>query len=381
MKNKCYMVIPVSLLALLFLSMPVYAEPGETIPGTSQIAPPLIREGVFAVKLGAALTLGTTENEVEAENRLSEVGILPKNGWMADYPVTPDIIGELYEAVSGAADAKHLSMSKDEALKRLNDVNVAVDLPVAPAAIGKTVDTMPPGPENFPDPSVVDNYYSSEGPPVYSYCSPPPSYVYLYDWIPYPFWWTNVWFPGYYILRDFHRPIFANRNRVFVSNHYHNASLNRFYRVNPVARFQGRTSTGTGVPHTRGFVPSGSPRGGGTIHHWPGGTMRGGRTFNSSPHSSPTQVTPAFRGIGRVSQYTRSYASYSPMYRSGGTGSFSSRGSITTSSYSRGGGGGFSGHSGGFSSHSGGFSSHGGGSSYRGGGSSGHGGGSGRGHR
>ncbi len=392
MKNICKMLILASIFPLLLLSMPANAEPGETLPGTPQIAPPLIREGAFAVKLGAALSLGTTEDEIEAENRLSDVGILPKNGWMADYPLTPDIFGELHEAVSGAADAKRLSMSKDQALKKLNDVNLEVNLSLAPATVERTVDTMPPDYGNFPDPSAVENYYSSEGPPVFSYYAPPPAYGYLYDWVPYPFWWTSVWFPGYYMLRDFHRPIYVNRNRFFVSNHYHNAYLNRFSRVEPAARFRGQTPTGIGLSHARGFGPSGVPRGGGTIYsgsrtH----VIHGGGAINPPHRSMAAPAAPAFRGGVRVSP-SRGTTSFAPVYRGGGAMSLPSRGGVVlTSSYARGGGysgysggsgrgGGYSGHSGG-SARGGSYSSYSGGSG-RGGGSSGHrGGSSSRGHR
>jgi hypothetical protein len=376
MKSVCKMVILVSIFSLFSLSMPAQAEPGGTIPGTPQIAPPLIREGAFAVKLCAALSLGTTENEVEAENRLSEVGILPKNGWMADYPVTPDIFGELHAAVSGAAEAKRLSMSKDEALKGLNDVNFEVNLSLAPASLGKTVDMIPPDYGNVPDPSAVENYYSSAGPPVFSYYAPPPAYMSLYDWVPYPFWWTSVWFPGYFILRDFHRPFYVNRNAFFVSNHYYNTRLNRFSRVDPVARFRGWTSTSVGVPRTHGFGPSGAHGSGGTIHNWPRSTViHRGVTSNPPRRGIAAPVIPALHGAGMVAQLPRGAASFAPMYRGGGTVGSSSRGGVVlTSSHMRSGGG-FSGHSGGFSSRGGGSSGHNGGfSGYRGGSS-------GRGHR
>lgn len=85
----------------------------------------LVREGDFAVRLASALGISATDEEVEAESRLGEAGITPRNGWIADYPVTPDIICELQKAVGTAADAGKLSVGRDEALKVFYDVAAA----------------------------------------------------------------------------------------------------------------------------------------------------------------------------------------------------------------------------------------------------------------
>src|SRR5512135_2601745 len=92
----------------------VYAQPDQA-SAKAPISQPLVREGDFAVKLVEVLKIGKANNEAEAETMLTTAGIAPKNGWIADYPVTPDIIGELEKAVGEAADAKRLSMAKDEA--------------------------------------------------------------------------------------------------------------------------------------------------------------------------------------------------------------------------------------------------------------------------
>ena len=60
-----------------------------------------------------------------------------------------------------------------------------------------------PRTRHMTEPTVIDNYYSDEGPPVVTYYAPPPDYAYLYAWDPFPFWCGGFWFPGYYVLNDF----------------------------------------------------------------------------------------------------------------------------------------------------------------------------------
>jgi hypothetical protein len=148
------------------------------------IAQPLTREGDFAIKLAEALKIGRAESEAEAESLLASVGIAPKNGWMADYPVTPDIIGELEKAVSEAGDAKRLPMGKNDALKVFRTTAVELELPIiTEVPQGYTESPLPTSPE-YVGPSEIDNYYYAEGPPVVTYYPPPWDYYYMYGWIP-----------------------------------------------------------------------------------------------------------------------------------------------------------------------------------------------------
>ena len=94
----------------------------------------MIPEGVFAVQLVQALRIGQTQDEAQAESMLSAVGIEPKNGWIAGYPVTPPMIGEIEKGVAGAADAGKLSMGKEQAMKALGDLKVKLGLNVIPQA-------------------------------------------------------------------------------------------------------------------------------------------------------------------------------------------------------------------------------------------------------
>ena len=82
-------------LFLLMLPAVTQAQSGGPPPIEQQ----LVREGEFAVRLASTLGVSAAADEVEAESRLGEVGITPRNGWIADYPVTPDIVGELQKAV------------------------------------------------------------------------------------------------------------------------------------------------------------------------------------------------------------------------------------------------------------------------------------------
>ncbi len=178
----------------------------QKIPGPP-LAQSLVREGTLAVNLANALEIGSPANEAEAESALTSAGIAPRNGWVGDYPVTPDVVIELRNAVGSAADSNGLSMSKEEALNVFDNVTKDYELPVSATNAGPTVS--PYASQDPPDPTVINNYYTQEGPPVVTYYAPPADYSYLYDFVPYPFWWLNAWFPGYYLLADFILPLFG----------------------------------------------------------------------------------------------------------------------------------------------------------------------------
>jgi hypothetical protein len=126
MKSLCgkEMKACIIILSLLFIPAVIYAQSEQMNPGAPPVGQPLVSEGSFAVELASALAVENTDDEVEAESQLGELGIAPRNGWIADYPVTPDIISELQNALADAADAGKLSIGKDEALKAMNDVMI-----------------------------------------------------------------------------------------------------------------------------------------------------------------------------------------------------------------------------------------------------------------
>ncbi len=272
MRRLSFRDIRIILASLLLLSIPAISNAQA---GPPPIAPPLAREGDLSVMLAAALGVGNTDDEVEAETRLGGIGVTPRNGWIADYPVTPDILGELQRSVGEAADARKLSMSRDEALKRLNDASDQLGVAVRPLAGNEGYRGESPGAENYPNPDAVNDYYYDEGPPVVTYYAPPPDYYYLYAWVPYPFWGYGFWFPGFFVLHDFHRVVNVHNRAVFVSNHFNDVSAHRVFRVDPVNRFSGRTFAGIGAPRTGGFVSTGVPR-------------SDRRIFNAPPRTAPT---------------------------------------------------------------------------------------------
>jgi hypothetical protein len=233
-----------------------YADSDLDKSASPPIAQTLVREGDFAAKLSSALSLGTAEDEVAAESLLGEAGIAPRNGWIADYPMTPDIVIEVRNAVSASADANRLSMTKDEALRKFNEVTAREEMAIK-AYTAKNAEAKPADTEN-PDPAVINNYYVTEGPPVVTYYEPPMDYYYLYAWVPCPFWWSDFWFPGFFVLRDFHRVVFFHNRPVFISNHFNDVRGHHVFRVDPVSRFRGRTFAGIGVANRRGFISTGS---------------------------------------------------------------------------------------------------------------------------
>ena len=127
------LIVAITVGFLFLIPVISYAQPEQNV----QMAPPasqvLIREGDFAIKLVEVLRLGTAKNEAEAESMLASAGIAPKNGWIANYPLTPDIIGELRRAIGVALDSGKIAMNKDEALKA---VQILIDnqwrMPAAP---------------------------------------------------------------------------------------------------------------------------------------------------------------------------------------------------------------------------------------------------------
>lgn len=198
------------------------------------VAQPLVREGDFAVKLAAALKLGSPESEAEATDLLARAGVVPLNGWIPDYPMTPTVLGQLQDAMAKAASEGTLPMSVEEATRSLFDLAQVMNLPT-PAGPGTTETKGPPPSEQYP-PAVVNNYYSDYGPPIVTYYPPPAYYAYLYAWVPYPSWWFGFWFPGFYICHDFTTVVVVNTRPVIVTNRIFIPFTRRYAILTPTVR-------------------------------------------------------------------------------------------------------------------------------------------------
>jgi hypothetical protein len=252
------------LAAVAMLSLAVWAVESES--ASPPVAPPIVREGDFAVQLAPALNLGTPETEVDAENLLGTAGVAPRNGWIADYPVTPDIIGELRDSIIYAAQAKTISMEQNLAIIAFEGVQKNLNIAVGPAIAGPPEDAVTePGDTGaaeivYPDSNALASYYSVEGPPIVTYYAPPPDYYYLYAWVPYPYWWGGIWFGGFFVLHDFHRNFIHNGRSFAVSNHFNDVAAHRVFRVDPVNRASGRTFAGVGAPRANNFIGTGVQR-------------------------------------------------------------------------------------------------------------------------
>jgi len=136
----------------------------------------LVREGYFAMRLAEALKVGEAKNEAEAESMLALVGILPKKGWIADYPLTPDVIGELQNAIGEAANSGKIAMNRDEAMKVFQDL--IMDVQSQYARVEPDADWEP-----YTEPYYYPRFYFSSYPDPFYY---PYYYSFYY---PYPFYY------------------------------------------------------------------------------------------------------------------------------------------------------------------------------------------------
>jgi hypothetical protein len=254
---------------LLLISMAVNAQSEGTGTQVPPVAQTLVREGDFAVKLVDTLKIGKAENEADAESILASAGIAPRNGWIADYPVTPDIIGELQNAIGEAADSGRLAMNGSEATKALQNLADELGLPVLADTSGNYGGNEPPRTYGeYSNPSVINNYYYEEGPPVVTYYPPPWDYTYLYAWVPYPFWCSGFFFPGFFVLNDFDIVVgnHHGHHRHHITNHFRDHRNGRVFRIDPVRRHFGEDhGVVRGISPRRGFDSAGAKNGASSI--------------------------------------------------------------------------------------------------------------------
>ena len=165
--------------ALLMLTPPIAgADIGQGTVDGPPIAQKLVREGDLAVELTDIFDLGPVGTEEEAESVLASVGIAPRNGWVSDYPVTPDVIGELRAVITAAADSNTLDIRTDDALAAFSDLLDQLGLPpiTTDDSDQYTEDTQPPMSAEtgtYVDSGGLVDYYGGFGPPVVTYYTPP----------------------------------------------------------------------------------------------------------------------------------------------------------------------------------------------------------------
>ena len=321
------------------------------------IEQPLVSEGEFAVELATALNLTWSHDEAAAENSLAAINIAPRNGWISDYPMTPDIIAEVRESTARAASSGSLSISEADAARAVDSVSIAMNLPIKVAGEKYTDESSssseyqsssaapPPEFSEYETPADVEEYYDEYGPPIVSYYPPPWEYDYLYAWVPWPFWCDGFGFGGYFILNDFNR----HYHHHWFTNHIRNAD-GTVSRVNAVTRARGTgtrnssTLAGTGRSTQRSGLSSANAHAGARA-------IMNRQTGLPNPIAA-TRNMHSFGSIGSGRTMSQGGVSRSPSF-SGRTYSGAQSGRSSS-------GGGFSGHGGGFSG-GGGFGGHGGG--------------------
>ena len=285
------MIIPFVAYAQSEQTGPVATQPEQAAAKAPPVSQQLVPEGDFALKLVAALKLRTPETEAQAEDMLVSVGIAPENGWIADYPMTPIIIGQVRNAVLAAAALNKLPMGKDEALQTFEGLTAEFGLTIAPAPEQYAEGQPPSGSEYVPPPE-IENYYYGQGPPAVTYYPPPWDYYYLYAWVPYPFFCAGFFFPGFFILNDFHH---FHHGHHLISSHFIDPKTHASLRVDPTTRTTGTVATRTAEgTRSHGFASPEARKGAASISNRSLATARsaaltgtGGRRFGGVvPHTA-----------------------------------------------------------------------------------------------
>jgi len=259
MKIPFISVFVAGLLLVPSIAWPQAQEGASELP---QVAQPLVREGDFAIKLVEALNLGTAEDEAQAESMLVTAGIEPRNGWISDYPMTPDVIGELQNSIIGAADSGKLAIPRDEAVHEFQSLCASLGLSIVANTSGAGAVSEPVANlSQYDIPTVVNNYYYDYGPPVVTYYAPPWDYYYLYSWVPYPFWYGRFFFSGFFCLHNFNKTVVVKHRHKTVTNRVFDKKIHRAVRIDPTTRSFGRSIKTDRISPRSGFTSTEARRG------------------------------------------------------------------------------------------------------------------------
>jgi len=139
-----------------------YSQQGQDRAEARSGEQSMVREGYFAMELAEVLNIKDVKSEAEAESKLASLGIAPKNGWIADYPLTPNIIRELQRAVEEAADSGKIAMNREEALGAFQELIASLES--QNAGVEPPVDRGP-----YPEPYYYPRFYFYPSPPPYPY--------------------------------------------------------------------------------------------------------------------------------------------------------------------------------------------------------------------
>ena len=277
--------------------------------GPPPIEQPLVREGEFAAELASAFNLTSLHDEAAGESYLASVNIMPKNGWISDYPVTPDIIAEVRDSAARSASSGNLQISETDAVGVVDNVSMAMNLPVKvnyESNLEHQSRSAPPPPEAYEylEPSVVEDYYDDNKPPIVTYYPPPLGYGYLYDWVPWPFWWGGYRFGGFFILVDFDR----NHHHKPFTNHITTANgtvsrINATTRASATANRQtgsgANTATTAGASAPQNLTSSGSALNTGRTIRDPGSATQNTERL-TSPRGGPVAASRSPSHDGRT---------------------------------------------------------------------------------
>jgi hypothetical protein len=139
-----------------------YSQQGQDRPEARSGEQSLVREGYFAMELAKVLKIEEVSSEAEAESRLASLGIAPRNGWIADYPLTPRIAEELRTAVGEASDSGKIAMKREESVRVFDDLITSLESQNARLE-------PPPDRAPYPEPYSYPRFYFYPGPPPYPY--------------------------------------------------------------------------------------------------------------------------------------------------------------------------------------------------------------------
>ena len=123
----------------------------------------------------------------------------------------------------------------------------------------------------------------------------------MFALIPTPFWCSGFYFPGYFILHDFHRGFHRNGHAYVVTNHRRDPGTGRIFAIDPARRQGPRSFAGRGAPPVRGFGSTEARSGARSIFER--SHVRSGSSHTSVPRTSAPMTG---RGSNPASSVTSS---------------------------------------------------------------------------